>query len=36
MRKEIKSVHVDGKDIEGNVIPIFDGGTHRVHVVMGG
>jgi cellobiose phosphorylase len=33
--KGVKSVQVDSKGIEGNVIPIFDGGTHQVKVVMG-
>ena len=33
--KGVKSMQVDGKSIEGNVLPIFDGGTHQVHVVMG-
>jgi len=33
--KSVKSMQADGKDIKGNVIPIFDGGTHQVHVVMG-
>ena len=33
--KGVKSVTVDGKTIEGNVIPIFEGGTHQVNVVMG-
>jgi cellobiose phosphorylase len=28
---------VDGKAIEGNVLPVFpEGTTHRVEVVMGG
>ena len=34
--KGIKSITVDGKEIEGNVIPPFkDGDAHEVHVVMG-
>ena len=33
--KGIKSVAVDGKSIEGNVVPVFEGGTHQVHVMMG-
>ena len=28
-------VKVDGKIVEGNVIPIFGGGAHAVNVVMG-
>ena len=31
----VKSVTVDGKAIDGNVIPAFDGGVHEVVVVMG-
>ena len=33
--KGIQSVTVDGKQIEGNVLPVFDGGVHTVEVVMG-
>jgi cellobiose phosphorylase len=33
--KGVKSVQVDGTHIEGNVLPIFAGGTHQVRVVMG-
>ena len=34
--KGIKSVTVDGKAIEGNVLPVFnDGKTHEVEVIMG-
>lgn len=34
--KGIKSVTVDGKAIEGNVLPVFpEGGVHTVEVVMG-
>jgi len=34
--KGIKSITVDGKEIEGNVVPPFkDGRTHEVHAVMG-
>jgi cellobiose phosphorylase len=33
--KGVKSVQVDGKAIEGNVIPIFGGSTYQVLVVMG-
>ena len=33
--KGIKSVTVDGKAIEGNILPVFDGGVHEVVAVMG-
>ena len=34
--KGIKSVTVDGKAIDGNLLPVFaDGNTHSVEVVMG-
>ncbi|HBZ77569.1 MAG TPA: glycosyl transferase, partial [Clostridiales bacterium] len=33
--KGIKSVTVDGNVIEGNILPVFDGGVHNVEVVMG-
>ncbi|MBR5416718.1 MAG: glycosyl transferase, partial [Clostridiales bacterium] len=33
--KGIKSVTVDGNAIEGNILPVFDGGVHNVEVVMG-
>ena len=34
--KGIKSVTVDGKAIEGNVLPVFnEGKTHEVEVIMG-
>ena len=34
--KGVKSVTVDGKAIEGNVLPVFgDGKTHEVEVIMG-
>jgi cellobiose phosphorylase len=33
--KGIKSVTVDGKAIDGNVLPTFADGTHKVEVVMG-
>lgn len=34
--KGVKSVTVDGKAIEGNVLPVFtDGATHKVEVIMG-
>ncbi|MBC7099414.1 glycosyl transferase [Candidatus Bipolaricaulota bacterium] len=36
VEKGVKAVRVDGKGIEGNVLPLFgDGKTHRVEVVMG-
>ena len=32
----VKSVHVDGKPIESNLVPVFDDGqTHLVHVILG-
>jgi cellobiose phosphorylase len=32
----VKEVTVDGKKIEGNVLPVFgDGKTHAVEVVLG-
>jgi cellobiose phosphorylase len=34
--KGVKSVQVDGKEIAGNVVPVFeDGKTHQVEVTMG-
>ena len=33
--KGVKSVTVDGKTIAGQVVPIFEDGTHQVVVVMG-
>ncbi len=33
--KGVRSVTVDGKAIQGNVIPAFDNGMHEVNVVMG-
>jgi cellobiose phosphorylase len=34
--KGVKSVTVDGKAVDGNVVPVFkDGGKHEVKVVMG-
>ncbi len=33
--KGIKSVTVDGKAIDGNILPTFEGGTHTVEVIMG-
>ncbi|NMA80259.1 MAG: glycosyl transferase, partial [Clostridiales bacterium] len=34
--KGIASITVDGKEIEGNILPVFsDGKTHKVEVVMG-
>jgi cellobiose phosphorylase len=31
----VKSVVVDGKAVDSNVIPAFDGGTHTVEIVLG-
>lgn len=33
--KGIKSMTVDGKAVDGNVIPVMDGGKHTVEVVLG-
>lgn len=33
--KGVKSVTVDGKAVEGNVLPVFDGGVHKAEVVLG-
>ena len=33
--KGVKSLTVDGKAIDGVVVPTFDGGTHEVVVVLG-
>ena len=33
--KGVKSMTVDGKAVDGNVIPAADGGVHTVEVVMG-
>ncbi|MCL2053752.1 MAG: glycosyl transferase [Oscillospiraceae bacterium] len=33
--KGIKSVTVDGKEIEGNILPVSNGGTHEVVAIMG-
>jgi cellobiose phosphorylase len=34
--KGVRSVQVDGKEIAGNVVPVFgDGKTHQVEVIMG-
>jgi len=34
--KGVKAVRVDGKEIRGNIVPIFgEGKTHRVEVIMG-
>ena len=33
--KGVKSVTVDGNAIDGNVLPTFTDGTHKVEVVMG-
>jgi cellobiose phosphorylase len=35
--KGIKSIRIDGKQIEGNILPVFnDGKVHKVYVTMGG
>ena len=34
--KGVRSIRVDGKEINGNVVPVFeDGSAHRVDVIMG-
>ncbi len=33
--KGVKSMTVDGKPVDGNVIPVMDGGRHTVEVVLG-
>ncbi len=33
--KGVKSMIVDGKAVDGNVIPVCDGGVHEVEVVLG-
>ena len=33
--KGVKSMTVDGKAVDGNVIPVMDGGKHNVEVVLG-
>jgi cellobiose phosphorylase len=33
--KGVKSMTVDGKAVDGNVIPVFADGTHTVEVVLG-
>ncbi|VGO14514.1 Cellobiose phosphorylase [Pontiella desulfatans] len=33
--KGVASVVVDGEPVEGNVVPVFDGGEHSVEVLMG-
>lgn len=33
--KGVKSMIVDGKAVDGNVIPVMDGGKHTVEVVLG-
>jgi cellobiose phosphorylase len=34
--KGVQSIHVDGKEIEGNVLPVLcDGKAHRIQVSMG-
>ena len=31
----VSKMTVDGREIDGNVIPPFDGGTHKVEVILG-
>ena len=31
----VKSMTVDGKAVDGNVIPAFDSGVHEIKVVLG-
>ena len=33
--KGVKSMTVDGKAVDGNVIPVMDCGKHKVEVVLG-
>lgn len=33
--KGVRSITVDGKPVDGTVLPVFDGGVHAVEVVMG-
>jgi len=33
--KGVRRVEVDGQAIEGNLLPVFEGGIHSVRVVMG-
>ena len=33
--KGVKSMTVDGKAVDSNVIPVFENGTHKVEVVLG-
>ncbi len=33
--KGVKAMTVDGKAVDGNVIPVCDGGEHTVEVVLG-
>ncbi len=33
--KGVKAMTVDGKAVDGNVIPVCDGGVHEVEVVLG-
>ncbi|HBE09329.1 MAG TPA: glycosyl transferase, partial [Lachnospiraceae bacterium] len=36
VNKGVKSLTVDGKAVDGNVIPVFgDGAVHKVEVVLG-
>ena len=35
VEKGVRQITVDGKRIDGNVLPIFNGGEHNVEVVMG-
>lgn len=33
--KGVKTMTVDGKNIEGNIVPLFNDGTHKIEVVLG-
>jgi len=33
--KGVKSMTVDGKNAEGNIVPLFKEGTHKVEVILG-
>ncbi len=33
--KGVKSMTVDGKSVEGNIVPLFKDGTHKVEVILG-
>ena len=35
LSKGVKSMTVDGRAVDGNVIPVMDGGRHTVEVVLG-